>query len=185
MLCSKCGKKEATVYYKQNINGKVTEGMYCADCAEELRRKHGAESGEALGSLFGGFGELNLLGSLFGARPAERLAPAKTCPLCGATFRNIVQSGKAGCAKCYEVFRDELDETVVGIHGRREHTGRVPSGFISHMSLERRLGQLGEKLKEAIENQEFEEAARLRDEINSLKESEGGADKTDTPSRDA
>lgn len=167
MLCTKCGKKEATVYYKQNINGKITEYNVCPDCAAELRKQYKETTGHGFDSVFGG-DDLNLIGSLLGLPTAARLAPAKTCPLCGATYRDFASGGKAGCAKCYDVFRSELSRTIIGIHGRREHTGRTPKGFIAQMSLEKKIGTLRDKLKTAIEDQAFEEAAKLRDEIRTL-----------------
>ena len=38
MLCQKCKKNEATVYYKENINGHVTEYNLCPECAAELEK---------------------------------------------------------------------------------------------------------------------------------------------------
>ena len=175
MLCTKCGKKEATVYYKQNINGKITEYNLCNDCAAEIRKQYNNTVGENLGSFFNdGFGEMNLLGSLFGIRPTERLAPAKTCPFCGATYRDFAESGKAGCAKCYDVFRSALSDTIVGIHGHREHTGRVPKKLLPHMSREKKIEKLKDKLSIAVGKQEFEEAAKLRDEIKKLEDESAG-----------
>ena len=168
MLCQKCKKNEATVYYKQNINGKVTEYNLCPDCAAEMRKNYDKETQPL-------FGDMNLLGSLFGLRPAERLAPAKTCPLCGATFRDIAKSGKAGCAECYKTFRSELADTVIGLHGRREHIGRTPKKLIGHMSREKKIEKLKDQLSIAVGKQEFETAAKLRDEINAL-ENEAGTD---------
>ena len=86
-MCTKCGKKEASVYYKQNINGKVTEMNLCEDCAAELRKKTDAE----FGSFWKGFGEMNLLAPFFGLRPSSRLGSGRTCPVCGATYRDFAE----------------------------------------------------------------------------------------------
>lgn len=156
MLCKNCKKREATVYYKQNINGKVTETALCDECAEKLHFSDSVFS-------FGG-----LLGSLFGGESA--LESEKVCSLCGSTLRDLRRTGKAGCPKCYEVFRDELTETVAGIHGAREHTGRGPHGYKLKNDRRSQLKELKTKMKEAVRDQNFEEAAALRDQIRSLEE---------------
>ncbi len=168
MMCTKCGKKEASVYYKQIINGKVTEMNLCEDCAAELRKKTDAE----FGSFWKGFGEMNLLAPFFGLRPSSRLGSGRTCPVCGATYRDFAESGKAGCSKCYEVFSDELGDTIEGIHGKREHIGKIPKHLGSRISREKKIEKLKEKLSIAVGKQEFEEAAKLRDEIQSLEKEE-------------
>ena len=118
-LCQKCKVNNANVFYKQTINGKTTQLALCEDCA--------AKSGIDFGASF----MPDLFGSVFGALsdglgcPAE-LAPAKKCPVCGATFADITREGKLGCAKCYETFADELSGTIEGIHGSVNHIGRRP-----------------------------------------------------------
>ena len=92
----------------------------------------------------------------------------KTCPLCGANFAHIAQSGKIGCGECYSAFKAELEPTVIKIHGRAKHIGKVPKNLESKISLKRKLDELNIKLKNLIEVQNFEEAVLVRDEINNL-----------------
>jgi len=68
-----------------------------------------------------------IFGELFGI-PVRRYRPTeeKRCTLCGSTFEDIAASGKIGCAKCYEVFENELAGTIEKIHGRAVHSGRAP-----------------------------------------------------------
>ena len=70
-----------------------------------------------------------MLGSLFTPKShnALRGSTVKACTLCGSTWRDLRESGKVGCAKCYDVFRDELESTVQSIHGRAAHVGRHPA----------------------------------------------------------
>ena len=149
MLCEKCGKNEATFYYKENINGTEKAYHLCADCAKKLE-----ESGEIRsfdGNFFDSMNKIfsgdNLFGSLFapigqrhalGAGNREK----KTCPLCGSTFEDIVENGKLGCPMCYEVFGDALPATIQRIHGRTKHTGNVPKRFRAALEAKEKLQKL-------------------------------------------
>jgi len=171
MLCTKCKKNNATVFYKQVINGTVKEAALCADCAAEMNIGAFKSTAQPLGGFSSpSMSGLNLISSLFGESPRSyRGVPNKVCPLCGSSYGDIAKSGKVGCAKCYETFRAELMPTVTGIHGRVKHTGRAPKEFRSRLETKKSIDALGEKLTKAIENQEFEEAAKIRDEIKKLR----------------
>lgn len=192
MLCQKCKKNQATVYYKQNINGSVTQIALCQDCAKELGTFDD-----------GGFftaGALNLLGNLLGGRAvrdmrAQTPVMQKVCPLCGSTLRDIQTTGKVQCAKCYEVFADELAPIIANIHGSVVHNGRSPKRHgepekneqpdvkaaesvdntekAAEIPADPKIAELKAKLSDAVKNEEYENAAKLRDEIRALeKESE-------------
>ena len=173
MLCEKCGKNEATYHLKQNINGKVMEKHLCAECAAEEPefKDFGMENFQdffgGFGAPFGSLGSFGLLGHMLGAgAPARRRA--RTCPVCGATEEEISSSGMLGCAKCYDTFGDLLSPYLRRLHGSAEHTGKVPSGANEELSRNRRLEKLRADLQKAVEAQEFERAAELRDEIRAI-----------------
>lgn len=171
MLCQKCKNKQANTHIKQVINGELTEMDLCSDCAAKL----GFDSG------FGGFLDLGSMMSGFLGMPASAgmtaLAREEKCPGCGATFSQISKSGKVGCAKCYDTFYDRLLPTIKRIHGNTVHTGkrlrtaRLESGSAkkTENNVENELESLGRQLSAAVKNQEFEQAAQLRDRINELK----------------
>ena len=92
----------------------------------------------------------------------------KVCPLCKANFAQIVQSGKIGCGECYVTFKAELEPTVIKMHGRAKHVGKIPKNLESKIGIKRKIEELNLKLRKLIETQNFEEAAVVRDEINSL-----------------
>lgn len=180
MLCQKCGKNQATVYYKQNINGEVSEIALCADCA--------AQSGIAgkLNSFFSdpftlGF---NFLGGQSSAAQGRVSPPTqKVCTLCGSSLRDIIEDGKIPCAKCYEVFRDELADSIERIHGRVTHKGRRPHSHAQIVSDGENKAQntkpdqlttLKAQLSDAIKNENYENAAKLRDEIRKLENDSNG-----------
>ncbi|NLE12540.1 MAG: hypothetical protein GX628_02560 [Clostridiales bacterium] len=187
MLCQKCGINTANVFYKQNNNGKVTELALCSECAASAgaSRTAATQSGGFFGDPFG----IDLFSSLLGTPVQVRGASTeKVCPLCGSSYRELVSGGKVGCAKCYEVFKEELAPTVAKIHGRSRHVGRIPSGYVNdyvndnekilgspvkteEQILKERITALNNEQKKAVEVQNYERAAELRDEIRRL---EGG-----------
>ena len=165
MLCQHCQKNEATTHIKTNINGTVTEYRLCADCAQEL----------GYGSMFpdftADFG--GMLGSFLSAALPARSGAAR-CPECGYTMNDIKKSGKVGCANCYDLFFSELMPTIRSIHGNTEHIGKRPVIEYTENREEekapaddktKKIEQLRAELKKAIEDENFERAAQLRDEI--------------------
>jgi protein arginine kinase activator len=101
--------------------------------------------------------------------PAARgQAPARKCPVCGAVFSELAALGRMGCAVCYSAFAEELAPAIRAAHGRGEHRGKVSAGHRARMELTARLESLRQQLKQAVEAEEYEGAARLRDEIRGL-----------------
>ena len=99
---------------------------------------------------------------------------------CGTTFYNISKTGKVGCPDCYETFKNELAAVLKKINGSKQHTGRCPQRFKNGQTAENKLSQtetqedietkLRKQLEEAIKCENFEEAAKIRDQIKALKE---------------
>lgn len=186
MLCEKCKKNEANYYYHESINGNEKTYHLCADCAKELE-KNGEIKNFAADNFFGksnfldsffGWDDMNsVFSSLFAPSMSHSQNALKNpertkCSLCGATFDELVRDGKIGCPKCYEVFADDLDESIRRIHGRTSHTGRSPFKFREKNETKQKLHQLEKELKEEIKNENYERAAELRDEIKALRASE-------------
>lgn len=167
MLCDKCGKNPATTYYKEIINGNVREVHLCEDCARELG--FGAFAG--LGG-FGDFGLGNLLGSLFPQQdvPTAPLTRSKRCSVCGTSFEEFTQSAQAGCANCYREFYRELLPWVERIHGKTRHIGKVPKSASQEVKKRRTLEELRRQLNDAVSAQEYEKAAKLRDQIRGMED---------------
>ena len=159
MMCENCKKNAATTYYKQNINGKVTELFLCEECAEKL--------GVGKSSGFGDFGGLNFFMPEF--TRIRGMESEKKCE-CGTTFSQIAKTGLVGCEKCYETFKNELSSSLKKMHGLVRHKPREDARKVSEpLSPENELTELRKRMSEAIKEENFEEAARLRDEIK-LKE---------------
>lgn len=169
MLCQMCGQHPATTHIKTIVNGKLTQAHLCADCAK--KQGYGnlfADWGSGFGSLLSGF-----MGSAAPARQVTR------CPGCGASFEDITRSGKIGCAECYHTFRGQLLPIIQRIHGTAQHKGKVPGSSALWVTdtnnkivavEETPLEEKKRLLKQAIEVQDFERAAVLRDEIKELEQ---------------
>ncbi len=174
MLCERCNKKKASVFYRENINGKARAFHLCGECAAAMQQ---AGELEDLSSAFahfpslsrgeeeGFFGELCSLPT--SKRPTSLIGASsvKKCPLCGASFGNIASTGKVGCATCYQAFAEELSLPLRAAHGRTRHVGQSSRRFRAKQERTRRLAELKEQLKKAITEENFEEAATLRDRI--------------------
>ncbi len=178
MLCERCSKKKATVFYRENINGKARAFRLCGECASALQ-----ETGELeeLSSAFARFapvfgpGDDRFFGELFSlpvpgrvGRPEATAPGSKKCPLCGATFGNIAAAGKVGCATCYQTFADELALPLRAAHGETVHVGQAPRQFRTRQERAARLAELRQQLKDAVIAENFEEAAALRDRIRGI-----------------
>lgn len=148
------------MHMKRIINGSAAEVHLCSDCARSLGY------GEAFSGFGIGFGEL--LGELLSKN--ESVSSGVSCHTCGKTFDEIVRDGKMGCADCYVVFYDKLLPYINRIHGRATHIGNKPG---QSDNIKPRIARLKEELKTAVEEQNFELAAQLRDEIRELS-AEGG-----------
>ena len=164
MLCQNCGKYEATTHVKRIINGETAEAHLCSDCAHAL----------GYTDVFGGFSHSfsDLLGSFFGEPSVSALSSRTVrCEKCGSTFNDIVNSGKLGCADCYATFYDKLLPSLQRIHGKTRHEGKAPKALNNlEMTQENTIERLQNELREAVENQNFEKAAELRDKIKAIKE---------------
>ena len=163
MKCEKCNEREATVLYKQTVNGATTVSHLCAACAAAAQ----SEAGFSAHFPFGG----DLFGNLFGISAPQKAPVGKHCA-CGALFSDVQRAGKVFCAKCYETFAEELEPTLRSLYGKARHTGRVPAKASAARDKQNRLIQLKSELRAAIEAEKFEDAARLRDEIRSMEKEE-------------
>lgn len=158
MKCEKCNAREATVLFKQTINGVTTTAHLCHECAA-------LQQGSSFSGAFP-FGG-NLFEGLFGI-PSPDKVTQKTCPQCGASWTQIRRDGKPHCAGCYTAFSAELEPTVRSLYGSASHTGRSPSRCRVKREKESLVATLRSRLQEAIAAEQYEQAAQLRDEIKAL-----------------
>ena len=155
MLCQHCGVNEATTYYKQNVNGQVSEMHLCSACAQKLT------------GGFGGLGFSPVLQSFWGdgAVLQPGLGGGRRCRTCGKTESELRRTARAGCADCYRNFSDILTPYIQKLHGSAAHVGAAPQQEQERVDP---VAALRTKLDAAIASEAYEEAARLRDEIRRL-----------------
>lgn len=176
MICKRCGKNNAEIYYKQTVNGHTEEYVLCAQCADELKKQGKLNIGTS--GFFDDFGfgkESSFFGlsDIFGLPRGSgrtKQSEKKKCTLCASTFDDLVRNGKVGCAKCYEVFSDELRGSVESIHGKAKYMGKIPKRFKAKETKADKLKALKAEMDGAIKSQEFERAAELRDAIRALEQ---------------
>lgn len=165
MLCQKCKEKQASTHIKTITDGQLRELHLCNACAVK----------EGYANAFYHFDIGSLLSGLLGESSAK--TKATRCSKCGASFEEIAQRGKVGCAQCYHTFDSQLLPMIRKIHGAVIHKGKRPGGSSLRVQDEKRQMMLLHKttlekkqqaLKQAIAQQDFEQAAVLRDQIKEL-----------------
>lgn len=165
MLCQECGKKQATLHFTKILNGEKTEFHICETCARE--------KGELIPGTPNGFSIHNLLSGLLDFDPsahstlANKALPAR-CEHCGLTYSQFSKVGRFGCSHCYKYFGAKLDPLLKRVHGNIVHTGKVPKRSGGLIKQKREIENLKHELHLRIENEEFEQAAKLRDRIREL-----------------
>ena len=157
MVCDICSKREATVHLTEIVNEEMTKLHLCEECA----KKKGAEMEQH-------FGLADLLAGLVNIdQPLETVKEKKLkCPSCGLAYNDFKKLGKLGCGQCYETFKIYLAPLLKRVHGSETHVGKIPhkKGKVPR-ARKVDVDELKRRIRKAIELEEFEEAAQLRDEI--------------------
>src|SRR4029077_10612076 len=104
----------------------------------------------------------------------ERVGRVK-CPRCGLLYSSFKETGRLGCSECYQAFQFQLRPLLRRIHGDTRHKGRVPARDGEGVSLSRQMQRLYDELQRAVDGEEFERAAELRDEIKQLEKDDQSA----------
>ena len=162
MLCDSCRERDAVVHLTQIVDNAVSQIRLCEKCAAE----RGVETAVT--------GPKHPLADLLQAVQTQAAAPRSDtirCAFCSASLKDFRASGRLGCARCYTSFETSLRELLRRVHGSARHVGRryvpaVPSDITpENLTV---LGELRERLRRAIESEQFELAADLRDRIRVL-----------------
>lgn len=174
MLCQNCNKNEATVKYTEIINGEKTEVMLCEKCSKELGIGHmNFNMPIDFSSFFGDFLE-DYEDSSF--MPLLTTNKQLKCNNCNMTFEDFMEQGKFGCEECYDTFSSKIDSILKRIQGSNRYSGKklVNNGESKIEFKEKpekketEKEKLQRQLKEAIEKENYEEAAKIRDKIKEL-----------------
>lgn len=167
LLCRHCSKKEATTHIRSIIGGETVETHLCSECAAVMGYK------EVFPLFAAGLSDF-MFGSVTDAAVASLSSKVVRCENCGTSFEEIANSGAPACPECYRTFYDKFLPTLERIHGKTSHIGKVAGGAEEGVKREHRLSLLREQLNAAIDERNFELAARLRDEIRELEAHRNG-----------
>lgn len=164
MACDQCHERDAVIHLTQIVNEQVTTLHLCERCAAE-RGVEGA--GVPAKSPLGDF--LAAMGKGQGGVP-NALVDRETCPACGATLKDFRDSGRLGCSECYRSFEPQLRDLLRRLHGSTHHVGEryaAPGGEpASEPRSQQELREgLRDQLRLAVETENFELAAELRDRL--------------------
>lgn len=171
MLCENCGQNEATIKFTQIINGKKTEMMLCEECGQKM--------GISDMNFEMPIDISNFLGDLIMDEESSSFMPLNSnssklkCDKCNMTYEEFLNEGKFGCEECYKVFGDKIDSLLKSIQGTEKYIGRKANhnenNVIEEVKENNKIEELQRQLKNAIKEEKYEEAAKIRDEIKGLK----------------
>ena len=156
MLCEKCGINDATMHIRSIVDGVIKEKHLCASCAvsEGYGNIKGNNLSQILSSVFDDSSTLAIKNKVV------------RCNCCGSTFNDIANSGKCGCAECYDVFYEQLLPYLKRVHGNTRHIGKTPQSVLEpNVNVE----ELRNLLTQLVKQEKYEEAAIVRDKIKALK----------------
>lgn len=162
MLCQHCQKRVANVHFTQIVNNNKVEMYLCEQCAKEKGKISFASPLNA-NDFFSG-----LMGYANAASSITSDIQSNVCEKCGMSYEEFQKVGKLGCSNCYTVYGDKLSPLLKRIHGSVEHHGKVPHRISEAVKATREVEKLKLELGKAIQEEEYEKAAQLRDRIKSL-----------------
>jgi protein arginine kinase activator len=162
MMCDNCGNNEAEVHLTQIIDNEMTTVHLCPACAAERGLEPGGSSKNLpLGDFLAQMGE--------SAVAEEESTLAGPCSYCHTTIDDFRRTGRLGCPHCYSIYEKQLRAILRRIHGSTHHLGKVyvpPASEAADRTA--RLVGLRRRLQRAVEAEDFERAAVIRDQIREL-----------------
>jgi len=166
MICCNCKEKPATVHYTK-IDG---DKMHKLDLCEACAKAKGVNDPQ-------GFSLADMLLGLGASQEIEQAAGGADlkCPQCGFAQTDFKKSGRLGCSECYKTFAEGLEGLLKTMHKGTRHVGKMPESLRQSREAADHLKTLHKKLAKAIEDENFEQAATLRDEIKQLAGRPAGA----------
>ena len=177
MKCENCGKNNANVKYTQIINGEKKQMFLCEECSQklginDLHFNMPINFTSFLADFFNDMNDISLMPSLDNVNTIK-------CKKCGLTWDDFLHTGKFGCSNCYDDFELRIDPILRSMQGATNHVGRlgeVRQGNEVKQNLDdkiqkeenenvRKIEKLKNDLKQAIKEERYEDAAKIRDEI--------------------
>lgn len=162
MLCEICKTEEATVHLTQVVDGTIKKVHLCEPCS----KKHGfdLQGPISITDILLGMGEKPEKVQATATTPSSS-KPERSCPRCHMRRTDFKKTGRFGCSECYETFGEELPILLKAMHRNDRHNGKIPANEKTRVMAENDLVRLQEELEAAITSEDYEHAARLRDQI--------------------
>ena len=166
-ICDSCGAQDAVVHLTQIEHNEMEISHLCEKCAaaKGIEDLEGAVNFPLTGFL------AQLGDEVVSPETAESFG---SCSFCGLTFNDFRDAGRLGCPHCYTTFEKYLRGLLRRVHGSTQHVGKVylpPDPSASEM--ERQLEVLRRRLERAIDAEDFERAASIRDKIRTMEPAAG------------
>lgn len=156
MKCQRC-LKQATLHITEVLGEEQFEELHlCEECAKKYLYEPEAKASKAASS---------------NPQGAE-LTPDKQCDACGLKFIEFRNNGRLGCSHDYDSFKEDLIPLLESIHGDVKHLGKSPRRLPKARSVQVELTALRRKLQQAVTDEAYEEAARIRDRIRELEDTQ-------------
>lgn len=178
MLCQRCQNAPATVHIDEvesfqgpgHPDNEVGEHHFCEQCAQEAEIPHIAVEQKTMDEVW------KLLQiSAMKAQKKGKTRKTLTCSSCGTTLEQLRRKGRLGCQGCYTTFSQYLEGLLERMHGSTEHVGRLPGVDGEELERQRKIESTKCELQQAINDEQFERAAELRDQLNGLLDLPAGA----------
>ncbi len=159
MKCENCEEREAVVHLTKIHNGVKKEYNLCEECAQKLSAFSNNDSFD-FHNFFSG-----LLDNDFPFSSKQFQEKELICPQCNMKYSTFKKIGRVGCDQCYRAFGQYMNPLIRRIHGSDQHTGKIPNHASKEIKIKKEIADLEKQLKKAVENEEYELAAQIRDQI--------------------
>ena len=156
--CKDC-QKEKTIHVTEIVGGKLKKIDLCADCPHNKSLTDPAAFNLAD----------EMLGMGAGASVAKH-SESDVCPSCGFTVADFKKTGRLGCSRCYSAFYYGIATVLRDMHKGTQHTGKIPSRLRREQELREAVRELEARMDKAVRSEDYETAARLRDELGAARE---------------
>ena len=178
MLCDNCKENEASVRYTEIINGNKREMMLCEECSRKfginnMNLKLPIDFSSFFGDLISEYEQSEFM-------PIFNTQNELKCNTCNLSYKEFLNTGKLGCADCYDAFSDRINTVLKRIQGSTEYLGRKSEAQNNNRieikdkkkpsSKEEKIIAMQEELKKAIKDERYEDAAKIRDEIKKIEQ---------------
>lgn len=162
MICEQCHQRQASIILTHIVNGNKIENHLCDVCAKEQENKL-YNSNHSFQQFLSGLMKLS-------EGNKSKTDHTLTCPKCHLTFDEFRKTSKFGCDRCYDTFEPYIRQILKSVQGTFQHTGKEPKRLSMADAIKHQREELESKLRIALMQEDYLEAAKLRDTLNSIRE---------------